>query len=165
MFKKNLNLPNVLLIYSLAVLAVVYFLEYVLGAHPCKFCNYERIPYFIIFISSLIILFSNKYSASNKYYTLYKGIVLTAIVASIVYSSIHVGVENNLVTIESSCMNSLASDLDDLESFTNNIMQRDITLCNVVHYRFLGLSLASWNLCSSLFMLLFTSIKLKNTKE
>ena len=138
-FIKNLSTKKIflyLLIYSILSLSFALFLEYVLNYKPCQLCLYQRIPYLLILIFSLVGFFFPK-----NIYWLYTIMIL--FISSTIISGYHSGIEFGLLNESSSCaLNSIES-LDKtkiLESLSNSMPG-----CKDVKFKLFGLSLATIN--------------------
>ena len=117
-------------------LAVALYVEYVLSFKPCILCIYQRIPYAIALLISLIAFFKG-----NKK-TLLVILGLTFI-ASVLLSGYHVGIEKGIVEPIFSCTgdNINALEKEEILKSLNNI-QPD---CRDVDFSIFGVSLATLN--------------------
>ena len=117
-------------------LAAALYVEYVLGFKPCILCIYQRIPYAIALLISLIAFFKG-----NKK-TLLVILGLTFI-ASVLLSGYHVGIEKGIIEPIFSCTgdNINALEKEEILKSLNNI-QPD---CKDVDFSIFGVSLATLN--------------------
>ena len=117
-------------------LAAALYVEYVLGFKPCILCIYQRLPYAIGLLISLIAFFN-----SNKK-TLLVILGLT-FVASFLLSGYHVGIEKGIIEPIFSCTgdNINALEKEEILKSLNNI-QPD---CKDVDFSIFGVSLATLN--------------------
>ncbi len=117
-------------------LAVALYVEYVLSFKPCILCIYQRIPYAIALLISLIAFFKG-----NKK-TLLVILGLTFI-ASVLLSGYHVGIEKGIIEPIFSCTgdNINALEKEEILKSLNNI-QPD---CRDVDFSIFGVSLATLN--------------------
>ena len=117
-------------------LAVALYVEYVLGFKPCILCIYQRIPYAIALLISLIAFFN-----SNKK-TLLVILGLT-FMASVLLSGYHVSIEKGIIEPIFSCTgdNINALEKEEILKSLNNI-QPD---CKDVDFSIFGVSLATLN--------------------
>ena len=117
-------------------LAVALYVEYVLGFKPCILCIYQRIPYAIALLISLIAFFNG-----NKK-TLLVILGLTFMV-SVLLSGYHVGIEEGIIEPIFSCTgdNINALEKEEILKSLNNI-QPD---CRDVDFSLFGISLATLN--------------------
>jgi disulfide bond formation protein DsbB len=121
---------------SILPLISVYVLEYFFEIQPCKFCIYQRIPFFIL--SFLPIFFIKIKQHSFKAFFII--LIMFGINAGL--SFYQVGLENKWF-VNTTCKGlSSASKFDNMFLSSGTLLQQ----CDVVKFRFLTLSLASWNL-------------------
>ena len=116
--------------------AVALYVEYILNFKPCILCIYQRIPYAIALLISLIAFFKG-----NKK-TLLVILGLTFI-ASVLLSGYHVGIEKGIIEPIFSCTgdNINALEKEEILKSLNNI-QPD---CRDVDFSIFGVSLATLN--------------------
>ena len=117
-------------------LAVALYVEYVLGFKPCILCIYQRIPYAVALLISLIAFFNG-----NKMTLLI--ILGLTFVASALLSGYHVGIEKGIIEPIFSCTgdNINALEKEEILKSLNNI-QPD---CRDVDFSLFGISLATLN--------------------
>ena len=117
-------------------LAVALYVEYVLGFKPCILCIYQRIPYAVALLISLIAFFNG-----NKMILLI--ILGLTFVASALLSGYHVGIEKGIIEPIFSCTgdNINALEKEEILKSLNNI-QPD---CRDVDFSLFGISLATLN--------------------
>ena len=152
----NANFLNLLfLFFSAFILLIVYYLELFLGVEPCKLCIYQRFPYFIaILLATSFLLIKNQ-----KFKKLTFLFFILIFFSSLIMSVHHFGIEKNLWNALSSCEanNKILTNSADLKEYLLNK--------NYVSFKFLGISLAGYNIIVS-FVLFTLSIigfrKLKN---
>ena len=117
-------------------LAVALYVEYVLGFKPCILCIYQRIPYAIALLISLIAFFNG----NKKKLLLILGLTF---MASVLLSGYHVGIEKGIIEPIFSCTgdNINALEKEEILKSLNNI-QPD---CRDVDFSLFGISLATLN--------------------
>ena len=139
MLNNNKYILNGVLFFSIASLAIAYFIQYILGHKPCNLCLIERIPYLasVILISLIFIV--------NKFEKITAIILLLFFLFGFVISFYHVGIEQGFFSESLVC---------DLKEFSKNLSKEDLlkqlenntpVSCKDVTFRFLGLSLATIN--------------------
>ncbi len=136
---------SILLIFCICALAAAYISEYLYGYKPCILCLYQRIPYFLIIIASILALLINK-----KH--LIKSAIILSILALFANSAIafyHVGVEQKVFKMTAKCSDNLAQS-NSLEDLKLAINSKTSARCDQPELLFLGLSMAFWNLIASL---------------
>ena len=117
-------------------LAAALYVEYVLGFKPCILCIYQRIPYAIALLISLIAFFNG----NKKTLLVILGLTF---VASFLLSGYHVGIEKGIIEPIFSCTgeNINALEKEEILKSLNNI-QPD---CRDVDFSLFGISLATLN--------------------
>ena len=117
-------------------LAVALYVEYVLSFKPCILCIYQRIPYAIALLISLIAFFNG----NKKMLLVILGLTF---IASVLISGYHVGIEKGIIEPIFSCTgdNINALEKEEILKSLNNI-QPD---CRDVDFSLFGISLATLN--------------------
>ena len=117
-------------------LAAALYVEYILGFKPCILCIYQRIPYAIAILISLIALF-----VVNRNILLI--ILGLTFFAGILLSGYHVSIEKGIIEPLFSCTgeNIKALEKEEILKSLNNI-QPD---CKDVDFSIFGVSLATLN--------------------
>jgi len=54
------NIFFLVVLFSIFAILSAFFMQYILGHTPCKLCNYQRIPYYVIILIGFITLFFPK---------------------------------------------------------------------------------------------------------
>lgn len=144
-----------LLLLSSFSLLFAYFVEYVMHLSACPLCVYQRFPYLIFIMLSLISLSSTK--NYSKYY------IITAICA-IFLAAYHTGVERGVFELSSFCK-PLISITDNLSvhDFKKMLYSEQLGMCNKPALVILGLSMTEWNLLLNI-ALFGLFIKFRNYK-
>lgn len=130
------------LITSFFVIISAYILEFFYNFPPCKLCIYQRIPYFFIFVVSIISIFF-----LDKRIIFYFIFFLFLSSASI--SLFHSLVERGLVDFDVGCTSTTDS-FENIEDLRLHLEQVPLTKCDEIIFSFLGLSLANINFMISL---------------
>jgi len=146
--KDNFRLLILFSIMAIMPLSTVYILQYFFGVEPCKLCIYQRIPLFIIAVSPLFFLLKKEKSIYGLI------VVMLCIAANVALSFFHLGIENKWFE------NKLCTGAPKEGGFENLFMSLETMFhkCDEVKFRFLGLSLAGWNLIYCVFFLIFVQI-------
>ena len=145
----------IVLISGLILLAA-YYIEYVLNEDPCKLCIYQRIPYFAGIFFCLLGLFYK-----NKIVFLY--LVIFTFFISFILSGYHVGIENEIFQEFSGCTSN-NTDLIKKEEILDSLNKLSLS-CKKVNFKLFGLSLATLNLFTSFFIIIFSLVIYKNEKN
>ncbi len=151
--------PYILLILlSGFCLMSAYFVEYVMQLKPCSLCVYQRFPYLILIVISLIAVAEKNYKKYNKY------LIVTLIIA-IIIAGYHTGVEKGVFELSSLCkpLISVTNDIS-ISDFTKILYNQDIVMCNKPALVIFNLSMTEWNLLLNLTLLIFC-IKFSNFQE
>tara|TARA_Y100000590_G_scaffold451220_1_gene592257 strand:+ start:634 stop:1137 length:504 start_codon:yes stop_codon:yes gene_type:complete len=157
LFKKmDLNKSNLLnlLFFFISILAllIVYYLEFFQDIAPCKLCIYQRLPYFIIILLAIsFLLIKNK--NLKKITFLFYILIFTS---SLIMSVYHFGIEKNLWNASVSCETNLKS-FSNIDNLKEYLLNKDYVSCSEISFKFLGISLAGYNIILS-FLLLILSI-------
>ena len=144
MTKKKHNLTlKLILLFSIFALIAAYFIEYVLGHQPCNLCLIERIPFVIAIIIILFCLYFKKLEKLSF-------IFLSSIffIATLI-SFYHFGIEQGFIKESLVCDLDIKSDIVTKEDLLNQLKQKTIS-CKDVTFKFLGFSLATINIFTSL---------------
>ena len=128
-----------LLIFVASSLAIIvaYVAEFVFHLQPCILCLYQRIPYFLLIVFSLITLLA---PITRQYL---RFVISLSIIAEIVLASYHVGVERYIFEDSHVCQvqNGLNSTIQDMLS-----AGKIASTCSEVSFRFMNFSIVEWNL-------------------
>tara|TARA_S200000501_G_scaffold322051_1_gene317839 strand:- start:47 stop:523 length:477 start_codon:yes stop_codon:yes gene_type:complete len=145
----------IFLISSLILLAA-YYIEYVLNQDPCKLCIYQRIPYFVgIFLCLLGLFYKSK--------IIFLYLIIFTFFISFILSGYHVGIENEIFQEFSGCTSN-NMDLIKKEEILDSLNKLSSS-CKNVDFKIFGLSLATLNLFTSFFIIIFSLIINKNEKN
>jgi disulfide bond formation protein DsbB len=144
-----------LLLFSTISLFFAYFVEYIMHLAACPLCIYQRFPYLIFIMLSLISLSSTK--NYSKYY------IITATFA-VLLAGYHTGIERGIFEQSSFCKPLISiTDKISVNDFKKMLYNEQIGLCNKPALMIFGFSMAEWN-CLLNIALLTMFIKLRNYK-
>lgn len=140
-FRENIVLAFV---FFLAVFALggAFIVEYGFGYKPCILCLYQRIPYAIIIVLSLIAL---RLPLWWQHKIVWLCITLFVVEAGLAIH--HVGVEQQWWQFVGGCQGGVADSLEDLRS---QIFGNIAPPCDEPALVILGLSMAGWNVVYAL---------------
>ena len=139
------NLFTVIFLISFIALVSAYFIEYILGHQPCNLCLYERIPYFL---AILITLINYKYNKLEKYLVLLLAIIF--LIATIL-SLYHLGIEQGFIQESMLCDLEKGANILDKDEILKQLQQKNIS-CKDVTFQIFGLSLTSYNIIISILL-------------
>ena len=152
MDSNNGNFLNLLFLFiSILVLLIVYYLEFFQGITPCQLCIYQRLPYFIIILLAIsFLLIKNK--SLKKITFLFYILIFTS---SLIMSVYHFGIEKNLWNALTDCETNVKS-FSNTDSLKEYLLNKDYVSCENVSFKFLGISLAGYNIIVSFILLIFS---------
>jgi disulfide bond formation protein DsbB len=126
-----------------------YYFQYVLGYRPCPLCLEQRIAYYVAIPLAAMILLGLSVGSSRKVMTL----ALLAIAAAMLWNAglgvYHSGVEWQWWQGPQDCAGA-APDFSTGGSLLDQINRARVVRCDEAAWRFLGLSLAGYNVLISL---------------
>jgi len=152
MSQKNLNPPSLpaiaALVLGTATIAGAWFFELVVGLAPCPMCLTQRWPYYIglpiLALALLMIKNSNKTLSQ-----IFLAAATILFIAGAAYGAYHSGVEWRLWEGPAGC-----SGGEELSADVGNLLQElksaKVVSCVDAAWRFLGLSLAGYNVIISI---------------
>ena len=147
-----------IIIFSLSFFSLIaaLYVEYILGFKPCILCIYQRIPYAIAILISLIAFF-----IGNRNILLI--ILGLAFLAGILLSGYHLSIEKGIIEPLFSCTgeNIKALEKEEILKSLNNI-QPD---CKDVDFSIFGVSLATLNFIISFVLTIVIVYIFKNAKK
>ena len=144
---KTITLKLIFLI-SIVALASAFFIEYVLGHQPCNLCILERIPYLLALI---IILFNYKFVHLEKRFIL---LLILIFLAATILSLYHLGIEQGFIEESLVCDLKDGSNLLSKEEILKQLQEKNVS-CKDVTFKILGLSLTTYNIIISIFIVYF----------
>ena len=147
------NSEYFLIIISFCILISTLLIEYVFDFPPCKLCIYQRIPYILIIILGITLVFLRR-----KKEFLFLFIILQTV--NFVIASFHSLVARGIVEYEMNCT-SLGADIQTIEEIRTFLEKVPITNCNEILFPIMGLSLANFNLIVSILLITWTCAILK----
>ena len=154
---KKQNYLQILFFLSIITLGSAFIIEYFFGYIPCNLCKIERIPYGL----SIVILIINYNFKGNQIF--YSVLLMLIFSFSIIISAYHFGIEQGFIN-ESKVCESEYLNLLTKEEILNSLNKLNIS-CKDVAFKIFDLSLTTYNIFISIFMLLIsTKIYLLNNK-
>ncbi len=146
---KTLTIKLIFLI-SIIALASAFFIEYVLGHQPCNLCILERIPYLF---AIMIIVLNYKFIHLEKYFIL---MLIIIFLAATILSLYHLGIEQGFIEESLVCDLKNGSNLLSKEDILKQLQEKNVN-CKDVTFKILGLSLTSFNIIISIFIVYYTT--------
>ena len=142
---KKENYLQILFFISIIVLIIAYTVQYIFNYQPCNLCLLERIPYGV----TIIILVLNYIFKQDQLF--YSILLILTFLFSLLISVYHFGIEQGIIEETAVCA-SKNLDLITKEDILNSLQELRIS-CKDVAFKIFGLSLTTYNILTSLFML------------
>jgi disulfide bond formation protein DsbB len=146
-------------VLSLATLGGAWFFEYVLKLAPCPLCLMQRIPYHVIIPLSLLLAIAALVRAPRNLLLVGFAAIAIAAACNIVLGIYHAGVEWHWWAGPADCSGPL-TDLRTGGSLLDQLHAVHVVRCDEAAWRFLGLSLAGYNVLISLALALIAGFGL-----
>jgi len=134
---------------SAATLAGAWYFQLVLKLPPCPLCLEERIAYHVVIPLSLLMAIAALVRAPHKLLTVGFVAIIVAVLCNAVLGTYHAGVEWHLWAGPTDCTGPL-TDLNAGGSLLNQLHSIHVVRCDEAAWRFLGISLAGYNVLISL---------------
>jgi disulfide bond formation protein DsbB len=134
-----------------ATLAGAWYFQLVVGLPPCPLCLEERIAYHVIIPLSLLMAIAAACRAPATLLMVGFIVIFVAAVCNVVLGSYHAGVEWHLWAGPADCTGPLSS-LTTGGSLLSQLQSVHVVQCDVAAWRFLGISLAGYNVLISLLL-------------
>lgn len=148
-------------LFSALPLLAAYFAQYVLHVQPCLLCLYQRVPFFIVLIVSIIVILLRRKWVRQ----VGAAICCIAIAMNAGIAFFHAGVEYEIFRNFTWCstrtqiFEKTPKNIEDIrKQLVGDGARLTIVSCEETPMRFLGLSLSGWNcvyciVCLALFIL------------
>ena len=129
-----------------ATIAGALVFEHVWGLRPCKLCLIQRYPYYAAFPVALAVAAAPGATLGRL------GLAILALLflVSAALGAYHAGVEWGVFTGPNDCGGSVSSSPGNVADFMATLQSSRVVSCTEAAWRFLGLSLAGWNVLISL---------------
>jgi disulfide bond formation protein DsbB len=134
---------------SLATLVGAWFFQFVLKLSPCPLCLEQRIPYYVVIPLSLLVAVAALLRAPRGVVAAGFAAVLIAILCSAALGAYHAGVEWRFWAGPSDCSGPM-TDFTAKGPLLDQLRSIRVVRCDEAAWRFLGLSLAGYNVLISL---------------
>ena len=136
---------------GLAAILGVYFFQYVLGLPPCPLCLEQRYAYYVSIPLAAMILLGLSVGSSRKVLTLAFLAIAAAMLWNAGLGSYHSGVEWHWWPGPQDCSGTVPN-FSAGGSLLDQMNKARVVRCDEAAWRFLGLSLAGYNVLVSLFL-------------
>ena len=134
---------------SLATLLGAWFFQFVLKLAPCPLCLEQRIPYYVVIPLSLLVAVAALLRAPRSVVAAGFAAVLVAILCSAALGAYHAGVEWRFWPGPTDCSGPV-TDFTAKGPLLDQLRSIRVVRCDEAAWRFLGLSLAGYNVLISL---------------
>jgi disulfide bond formation protein DsbB len=140
-------------VVAAATLAGAWFFELVLDIRPCPLCLEQRYAYYLAVPLGLLVAFAASRGAPRQVVVAGFAALLLAALANAWLGGYHAGVEWQFWQGPTDCSGPLA-DLGNAGTLLQRLDTVKVIRCDEVQWRFLGLSLAGYNVLISMLMAL-----------
>jgi disulfide bond formation protein DsbB len=134
---------------SAATILGAWYFQYVLKLPPCPLCLEERLPYHIVIPLSLLMAIAAFVRAPRALITVGFVAILAAVLCGAALGAYHAGVEWRFWPGPTDCSGPL-TDLTAKGPLINQLQSIHLVRCDEAAWRFLGISLAGYNVLISL---------------
>ena len=144
----------IVLAASVAVVGGALLFQYVGGLQPCELCLAERWPYYGAIAITVVALVTGARGA-----VWWVGLLALIFLGSAALGGYHVGVEQHWIAGPTACTGG-ASGAKTPEELMKFLSEQQAVRCDEVQWTLAGLSLAGWNVVTSLALLAATALGL-----
>ncbi len=134
-----------------ATLLGTWYFEYVLKLPPCPLCLEERLPYHVVVPLSLLLAIAAVVHAPQKLIAVGFLVIIVAVLCGAGLSAYHAGVEWHWWPGPTDCSGPI-TDFTAKGSLLEQLQSVHVVRCDEAAWRFLGLSLAGYNVLVSLLL-------------
>src|ERR1700691_1752830 len=134
---------------SLATLLGAWFFQFVVKLPPCPLCLEQRIPYYVVIPLSLLVAVAARLRAPRGVVAASFAILLVAMLVSAALAAYHAGVEWRFWAGPTDCSGPV-TDFTTKGPLLDQLQSIRIVRCDEAAWRFLGISLAGYNVLVSL---------------
>ena len=127
---------------SLFALLTAYSSELLLGLHPCILCIYQRIPYGLMLLFSIITILR------PTCYKISKPLIIILAIIEIAFAFYHVGIERHIFEENQICQDK--QQIGNLLSTT-----KLMSSCSDIAFKFMNFSMAEWNVIYAIGLLYY----------
>jgi disulfide bond formation protein DsbB len=136
---------------AVATLAGAWFFQLVLDIKPCPLCLEQRYAYYLAIPLGVLVAFAAAKDAPRGVLVAGLGLLALAALANAGLGTYHAGVEWKFWEGPTDCTGTIG-DLGSAGSLLQRLDTVKVVRCDEVQWRFLGLSLAGYNVLISLLM-------------
>ena len=132
-----------------ATIAGAWYFQLVVKLPPCPLCLQERIPYYVIIPLALLLAIAAMARAPRWLLVLGFTVIALAALIGAALGAYHAGVEWHFWQGPTDCTGKL-TDLRSQGPLLNQLQSFNVVRCDAAAWRFLGISLAGYNVLISL---------------
>ena len=145
-----------ILVAAVATIGGALVFEHGYGLRPCKLCLQQRNPYYVAMAVAGIGLFLPVW-----WQRLALALLTLVFVVSAGMGVYHAGVEWGFWAGPNDCSGAPAPTAGSMNDFLNQLQNTRVVSCTEAAWRFLGLSLAGWNVVISLGLASLAAVELR----
>jgi len=142
-----------LALFAIAIATILgaWYFEHVLKLAPCPLCLQQRLPYHIVIPLSLLMMLAALVRAPQQLLTVGFIAILVTVLCGAALGIYHAGVEWHFWAGPTDCSGPI-TDFNNGGSILGQIKTINLVRCDQAAWRFLGISLAGYNVLISLAM-------------
>jgi disulfide bond formation protein DsbB len=138
-------------VLSSATILGAWYFEYVLKLPPCPLCLEERLPYHIVIPLSLLMAIAALVRAPQKLLMVGFAVIIVTVLCGAALGTYHAGVEWHFWAGPADCSGPI-NDFRAGGSILGQLNSIHVVRCDEAAWRFLGISLAGYNVLISLLL-------------
>ncbi|MGC1357668.1 MAG: disulfide bond formation protein B [Xanthobacteraceae bacterium] len=139
----------IIFVVSLATLLGVWFFQFVLKLPPCPLCLEQRVPYYVVIPLSLLVAIAALLRAPRSFVAAGFAVLVVAMLVSVALGAYHAGVEWRFWAGPTDCSGPV-TDFTTKGPLLDQLQSIRVVRCDEAAWRFLGVSLAGYNVLVSL---------------
>ena len=139
----------IIFVVSLATLLGVWFFQFVLKLPPCPLCLEQRVPYYVVIPLSLLVAIAALLRAPRSFVAAGFAVLVVAMLVSAALGAYHAGVEWRFWAGPTDCSGPV-TDFTTKGPLLDQLQSIRVVRCDEAAWRFLGVSLAGYNVLVSL---------------
>ena len=153
------NIFFLVVLFSIVAILSAFFMQYILGHAPCKLCNYQRIPYYLIILIGFVTFFFPKILKLSSF------LLILLLITEFLISNYHTLSSYEIINYSGCESAEIPNDINKLkEALMSDAL---IISCSNANLKYFGIPLSLYNSFFSLMFLIvivFYARKEKNKK-
>jgi disulfide bond formation protein DsbB len=149
--KKSVLASSTIIIVCALTIAGFFFFQYVLGYPPCPLCLDQRMAFYVSVPLAILLLIGISVGASRKVLMLGFIVIAAVMLWNTGLSAYHAGIEWKFWPGPNDCSGPV-NGLGSTSNMLNRLKDIHIVRCDEAAWRFLGISLAGYDVLISLFL-------------